>query len=76
MNLIIEGLQPALAEDLKFVFSEAEIGEKHKFILDSWSGNKVDFICDAMRAAMNTEKDYFILSIIMTYAKKTKPELK
>jgi elongator complex protein 1 len=76
VNLIIEGLQPGLAEDLKFVLSESEIGDRNKYILEQWSGNKVDYLCDAMRSAMNVEKEYFMLCIIMTYAKKTKPELK
>lgn len=78
INLILNSLTKEVAPDLGYINSNEEfqqIKSQVEATSRPFGDNKVNMVCQVLRAKMTEEQDHFILSIIMTYTRQQPPQL-
>lgn len=76
VNLIINSLEEDICPDLKYLYPADELAIKSLELKNRVKESKINYFCDKIKEALLKEKNYFIFSIMVAFAKKTPPELK
>ena len=78
INLILNSLEAEVCGDLQYIYSPEALGEARQKMELAYRGHgssKINYVCSLLRAAMEKERDHFILSIVMTYTRHQPAQL-